>query len=580
MPSNPRVRADTPASDHGSKARVPAPQPQTGMDGQQATEGVTEAPFGLTSQKIAQLQRVMGNRHVARQISRQAAAPAPMRRPSIIQRGKDDPPGGGGAPDNQAALALAIKKIDEAPPVPEEALPDGDRVAEAIELGTALGSEVGAAQGNPGVAGAVADEAAATPDEAPPVPDQGAVAEFTAYVQSLSGGGDSGGGGESEASEESAGEAEAGGDEAAAGPARPTNQSKRYGNNAKTGAGIATSVGGIGSSLSGAGINIAKGVGATLTIAATAAATVLGYVAAGLGAIAAIFDFKSALSSRKAMKRLEVVMKELRAANPGDAQMISDIEYAINQKYSKAWLRATKAVTALTSAGIGIAVLATGVALGAIASNPVGWVIGAVIVGLCTVVGIGIIAYKLGHKLAKWYRNELGVRRRGIAIRLYDGMIGGDANAKAAVAALGLDAEKMILRAQSAETESAKEKRAKSAAGAKAVATLAESNAALKTSTNAAEEARIKVEQIKTRIAWTEANAAKGQHFGNKKQVDAELKKHRAELKKAEADFAKKQKLQAASEKKQAGDAIQVSWKDHSKKSREDIAFIEKKLKK
>lgn len=526
---------------------------------------------------LLEMQALVGNRAVARMIS--SGAPPLPPRPGARGRVQRHVTGGPHSHDDSASIAQAQQLIADAPIVQEEDVPDGDKVAPAVQAGQGLGEEVGGVQGKPAAAAIVHEELnqGEADGEAPSAESVGALSD---YASGLQGGpaapaadeAGADGDGESEA-----GESEGDGDGAGPGPVgeRPKNRRTRHGNRTKAVATISSAVTSVGSSVAKVGMQIA---GAASTGAQTAG-TVLGYVAAGLGAIAGMLDVRAAISSGRKARALETVMADLKAKNPGDARLIDAIQYAINQKYSKTKIRALKAITGLTSAGITIAALVVGVGLAALATNPVGWAIAAVIVGLCAVTGVSIMLYKLGRKLWKWFKGDLGVQRRKMALALYDRAIAGDALAVQALKELGLDPEKMRSRAAAGEGDAAKAKR-EAGSGFKAVAaTKSRHEGKVAQSRAAVEASQAKIARLKEKIVAYEAAMARasGAAVANYVALIARLE---AEVKAEEEQLKKHEEKLASREHKLGNDEVAADWKAHSKKAREDIAFIERKLKK
>src|SRR6185312_8769076 len=316
---------------------------------------------------------------------------------------------------------VALQAVSNAPDVPPEAVLAPEKVDEALAAGSQLGPELESAKGNPELAAEFQAQLQSEPDPGGPAPQTGAeVGALQSYLGTLPVGGGP--------AEPSPGPAP----EGAPGPAHASNKDTNSGNTAKSVTSIGTTVSKIGASVSGAGVTMAH-AGAS--------------IAAALGAVLAVFDIRSAISSRSKAKELERVMADLKAANPHDSELIDAIGYAIAAKYSKTKTRAAKALTGLLGSGIAIGAIVAGVSLVALASNPVGWVIAAALAGTAALVGIGILAYKLCNKLSKWMSGDLGVQRRKTAMTLYDKTLAGDENAAKALAGLGLDPAKMRARA-------------------------------------------------------------------------------------------------------------------------------------
>jgi hypothetical protein len=486
------------------------------------------APRGLLA-----MQRAAGNQAVSRMVARAIAS--------------------GGAPTIQRAGGAstvtrdAVDAVKKAPDVPESAVPGPDTVQDALNAGNSVGAELDVAKGNPDIAQEFQEELAAEPDEDGGPKPQTEIEQLAAYQASL------------------------GGSAPAAPAAHQSNASTNHGNKAKTATTIGTSVSKIGASASQAGVTMAS-AGASIAAA-------LGYVAAGLGAIVGIFDIKSAISSGRKGSQLEAVMAELKKANPADSELIDAIQYAIEQKYSKSKTRALRATTGILGSGIAIGALAAGVSLVALASNPVGWVIAAVLAGTATAIGIGIIAYKLGRKLWKWYHGDLGLKRRKIAMRLYDKCVGGDGHAAAALKSIGMDPAKIRARAAEGETP-AQEKARKGGSGYKDV--MAQQARRLKKT----QESSGLVAGTQAKIAALQAKIADAQMRAARASGGAALSylhmagKYEAEIKKLNGRLIEQRGKLAERQRKLKQDDVAIAWKSHTKSARNDVKLIERKLKK
>lgn len=488
------------------------------------------APRGLLA-----MQRAAGNQAVSRMVARAIASGGAPR----IQRN----------PGAATVTRDAVDAVKKAPDVPESALPGPETVQDALNAGNSVGPELEAAKGNPDIAAEFQEELAAEPDEDSGPKPQTEIEQLAAYQASLSG----------------------------AAPAAPaaaphqSNASTNHGNKAKTTASIGTSVSKVGASASQAGVTMAS-AGASIAAA-------LGYVSAGLGAIVGIFDIKSAISSGRKGSQLEAVMAELKKANPADAELIDAIQYAIEQKYSKAKTRALRATTGILGSGIAIGALAAGVSLVALASNPVGWVIAAVLAGTAAAIGIGIIAYKLGRKLWKWYHGDLGLKRRKIAMRLYDKCVAGDAHAAAALKSIGLDPAKIRARAAEGET-SAQETARKSGSGYKDVmAQQARRAKKVQESSGLVGNTEAKIAALQAKIADAQMRAARASG-GAAKSYLSMAAKYEAEIKKLNGRLIEQRGKLAERQRKLKQDDVAVAWKSHTKSARNDIKLIERKLKK
>ena len=519
--------------------------------GPTASPGIAEfnqMGTGLRTAQLIALQHTAGNRAVARLVSDRGAAP--------VQRAG----GAGGAVAESPVKTVALQAVSNAPDVPPESVLAPEKVDEALAAGSQLGPELESAKGNPELAAEFQAQLQSEPDPGGPAPQTGAeVGALQSYLGTLPVGGGP--------AEPSPGPAP----EGAPGPAHASNKDTNSGNTAKSVTSIGTTVSKIGASVSGAGVTMAH-AGASIAAA-------LGYVAAGIGAVLAVFDIRSAISSRSKAKELERVMADLKAANPHDSELIDAIGYAIAAKYSKTKTRAAKALTGLLGSGIAIGAIVAGVSLVALASNPVGWVIAAALAGTAALVGIGILAYKLCNKLSKWMSGDLGVQRRKTAMTLYDKTIAGDENAAKALAGLGLDPAKMRARAAEGETPAQKAKRV-GGSGYKEVAAKASRHTgkvADSTSLVAGTEAAIAALKVKVLAERQKASRAVPAVAKSYENVAQKLE---TEIKAKEVVLAKQRAKLGERQKKLKQDDVAVAWKAETKSARNDIKLIERKLKK
>ncbi|MGH2633161.1 MAG: hypothetical protein ACRDG3_07110, partial [Tepidiformaceae bacterium] len=301
--------------------------------------------------------------------------------------------------------------------------------------------------------------------------------------------------------------------------------------------------------------------------------------AAGIGAVLAVFDIRSAISSRSKAKELERVMAELKAANPQDTELIDAIGYAIAAKYSKTKTRAAKALTGLLGSGIAIGAIVAGVSLVALASNPVGWVIAAALAGTAALVGIGILAYKLCNKLSKWMSGDLGLQRRKMAMSLYDKTIAGDDNAAKALTALGLEPAKMRARAAEGETPEQKAKRI-AGSGYKAVAEkLKRHTGKVADSTSLVASTEGAIAALKAKVLVERQKAARAVPDVARSYENV-AQKYEREIKAKEVLLAKQRAKLGERSTKLKQDNVAAAWKGETKSARNDIKLIERKLKK
>ena len=168
------------------------------------------------------------------------------------------------------------------------------------------------------------------------------------------------------------------------------------------------------------GSNAATIAGASLKAAGPATALATGALDTGLGAY-------STYSSSKKADKMDALADQA-ASQKSDLTL--PLRYAAAQKSEKAFKRGIGTVgSALTTAGGVIGVL---VAVGVMASNPVGWALliaGGVIAG-------GLMLYRLGRKYLKANRGQV---RREHARKLHQALVRGDALAVRAVQELGLN---------------------------------------------------------------------------------------------------------------------------------------------
>jgi hypothetical protein len=183
--------------------------------------------------------------------------------------------------------------------------------------------------------------------------------------------------------------------------------------------------------------------------AARPVTNVLGTVFSAIGlvfsAISAALDIRAIISSAKKVYDLKKVLSKWRAEVKGqfpsseEQELLDAIEYAIEQKYFKIFKRAITLSSAVIGAGVAIAGLATGIAL---ASNPVGWFILAGIGAVAAGIGLGVLFYKIGRAIYKWWKGTKGKVRGDMAEKLFDNALSGGGKLKGlaqdAIGALGL----------------------------------------------------------------------------------------------------------------------------------------------
>jgi hypothetical protein len=288
--------------------------------------------------------------------------------------------------------------------------------------------------------------------------------------------------------------------------------------------------------------------------------TVASIVGIVMGAITAIFDLRSAISS--GMKSSALKDAAAQAKKMGhDPEIVNAVEYAAEQKYGKAVRRTVNLVGGILATGASTATLVGGLIAGGIgltallASNPVGWGIAVGILAIGTIIGVGLLIYKIGRWIHKKRKGVLSEKRQDISLKLYKGVLAGDTLATQAVNEIGLNAQAM--KDASTKEETSKEVRDRQKNYLKYVG-----------------EAEDKVTKLKRDIAKLELDLADKQRRG-KADVEGQTdSKETLEIKKKLAE--KQQELT------QAEKAVEKTkeWKAMPKKQREQVHHIMEKLKK
>jgi len=172
--------------------------------------------------------------------------------------------------------------------------------------------------------------------------------------------------------------------------------------------------------------------------------TVSGIVGALFSSITAIFDLRALISSKLRGDALRKAAADAKTSGH-DPEIVEAVEYAMEQKYSKALRRAIAFTAGIAATGVSIATLAAGGVglLALLASNPVGWGIAVGILAIATLASTGLLIYKLYRYIKKKRSGVLGEKRQAIAIRLYEGVAKGDSLAMTAINKLGLPAQDM-----------------------------------------------------------------------------------------------------------------------------------------
>lgn len=169
-----------------------------------------------------------------------------------------------------------------------------------------------------------------------------------------------------------------------------------------------------------------------------------------INAIQALFDLRAIISSGMKYRALKQIAADAKKAGH-DSAVVDAVEFAMNQKYGKAWMRLISFAAATTAATVGIIALATGATI-ALFSNPVGWGVLTVLAAIGVTVGIAYTGYRILNALYKSLKGTKGKKRREVALVLYDKLVKGDAIALAAINELGLPAQKILQASKLKET--------------------------------------------------------------------------------------------------------------------------------
>lgn len=200
--------------------------------------------------------------------------------------------------------------------------------------------------------------------------------------------------------------------------------------------------------------NVGKTVGGHTVTGLRAAGVIAQKVGAIVGvflnAIQALFDLRAVISSGMKYRALKQIAADAKKSGH-DSSVVDAVEFAMNQKYGKAWMRLISFAAATTAATIGIIALATGATI-ALFSNPVGWGVLTVLAAIGVTVGIAYKGYRILNALYKSLKGTKGKKRREVALVLYDKLVKGDPIALAAINELGLPAQKIIQASQLKET--------------------------------------------------------------------------------------------------------------------------------
>ncbi|KDR56111.1 hypothetical protein APPUASWS_018445 [Arthrospira platensis str. Paraca] len=194
----------------------------------------------------------------------------------------------------------------------------------------------------------------------------------------------------------------------------------------------------------GEGLNTAVGGAAKVLNAVSPVVSIVAQIASIAGvffaAITSVIDACAMAKSIQTKNSLKELLHETKSQNPGFKQynpdVVNAVEYAIDQKYEKSGRRALAFSSGLASIGGGIIGLV-------LASNPIGWAIGAALAALGGLGAVGLLLYKIGHWFRKRRGGILGKKRNEIATLLYEKLRAGDALAEKALQKLGLPVEAM-----------------------------------------------------------------------------------------------------------------------------------------
>jgi len=341
------------------------------------------------------------------------------------------------SPAEERALKLKIDKEVAKLPVPE--IPSEEQAKRAIDEGTKLGSEMAPlVKDNPAMAAFVQAEMAPQAEkEAPPVEAQSELPGPAPVSEP------------GELLEEQP-------------PQRPVPSGKTSSGLGQVGdRGGKREKGGVALEMGSHVETTVSTVGEGLQIAgqgSKSALSVLGHVFGAIGTffstISAFLDIKALISTGKKLGKLESVLNQARKSVQGDfptrkeQELLDAIQYAIDQKYSKLWIRATSLVGTIAATSAGIAIWAAGgITAVALASNPVGWGIAAVILGFGITTGVLIALYKLGRAIYKWFTGTKGRIRAEMATKLFNHSVKERTHlanyARDAIRSLGLDPSQM-----------------------------------------------------------------------------------------------------------------------------------------
>jgi hypothetical protein len=201
-------------------------------------------------------------------------------------------------------------------------------------------------------------------------------------------------------------------------------------------------------------VNVSKAVGSHTVTGLRAAGVIAQKVGAIVGvflnAIQALFDLRAVISSGMKYRALKQIAADAKKAGH-DSAVVDAVEFAMNQKYGKAWMRLISFTAATTAATVGIIALATGATI-ALFSNPVGWGVLTVLAAIGVTVGIAYTGYRILNALYKSLKGTKGKKRREVALVLYEKLVKGDPIALAAINELGLPAQKIIQASKLKET--------------------------------------------------------------------------------------------------------------------------------
>jgi hypothetical protein len=293
-----------------------------------------------------------------------------------------------------------------------------------------------------------------------------------------------------------------------------------------------------------------------VTDAGDSARTIVSTVGTAVGvffsALQAMLDVRAAISSGFKYKALGEIKAKMKAAGGYDDTVLDAIEYAMDQKYKKAIMRAVGFIGGAISMSVGIAVLA-GAGVVALVSNPAGWGVLTALAAVGAIIGLSLALYKFGRWIYKRFiSGDVRQKRHGFAVKLYQkGVLGSNEHAVAALQALGLNpadlrAAAMVARGKAETADEAKTRKARLDTISKNIATL---------DRKIAKYSRLKEQQLK--LADTQSPSLKARHSASAAAYDTKVKEYQGKKKLNEGE---------------------ATWKAIPKKERGVVKMIFKKL--